>query len=84
MAARGNQVTALLIVGGILTVVGAIWQLIVTFQISVMWGIGSLVLPLVSLIFVVMNWDAMKKPFLTQVAGIALIVIAAMNKPGLL
>ena len=73
--------TALLVVGGILTIVGAIWLLVVTFQISVLWGIGSLLIPIVSLIFVFMNWQATKKPFLIQLVGLALIVIAAMNMP---
>ena len=71
--------TALLILGGILAIVGGIWLLVVTFQTSVLWGIGSLLLPFVSLIFVIMNWDATKKPFLIQVAGLVLVVIAVMN-----
>jgi hypothetical protein len=74
-------VTALLYLGGALAIVGGIWLLVVTFKISILWGIGSLLLPLVSLIFVIMNWQATKKPFLIQLAGVALVVIAMMNMP---
>ncbi|HTU68378.1 MAG TPA: hypothetical protein VMF52_20715 [Steroidobacteraceae bacterium] len=72
---------ALLILGGILAVVGGIWLLVVTFQTSVLWGIGSLLIPLVSLIFVAMNWQTTKKPFLIQLAGIVLLIIATMSMP---
>ena len=76
--------TALLILGMILGVVGGIWLLVVTFKTSVWWGLGSLFIPFVSLIFVIMNWQATKKPFLIQLAGVVLVVIALFNSPELM
>ena len=73
--------TALLILGGILSIVGGIWLLVVAFQTSVWWGLGSLLLPFVSLIFVIMHWQVAKKPFLISVVGTVLLLFAAWKSP---
>ena len=75
--------TALLIVGMILGVVGGIWLLVIAFKTSVWWGLGSLLIPFVSLIFVIMHWQPSKKPFLIYIAGAVLVIIAVMNSPEL-
>jgi hypothetical protein len=67
--------TFLLIVGIILALVGGIGMLIVAFRESVLWGIGCLLIPLVSLIFVISHWDEAKKPFLIQLAGVVLMIL---------
>jgi F0F1-type ATP synthase assembly protein I len=76
--------TALLIIGVLMMIVGGIWLLVVQFQTSIGWGLGSLVLPIVGLVFVFMHWEVSKKPFLWQVAGIVLAVIAVMNQPAMM
>ncbi|MEO6171605.1 MAG: hypothetical protein ABIP02_00660 [Arenimonas sp.] len=73
---------ALMILGLILAVVGGIWLLVVAFQTSILWGICTLLIPFVSLVFVVMHWQASKNPFLLQIAGGVLIGIAAAMAPG--
>ena len=75
--------TALLILGGILSFVGGIWLLIAAFQTSVWWGLGSLLLPFVSLIFVIMHWQVAKKPFLISLVGAVLLLVAAWKSPQL-
>jgi hypothetical protein len=72
---------ALLMLGMILGVVGGIWLLVVAFQESIWWGLGSLLLPIVSLIFVIMHWQVSKKPFLISLAGGVLLGIAAAKAP---
>ena len=73
---------ALIIIGGILALAGGIGILIAAFRESIAWGIGCILLPIVSLIFVVMHWDETKKPFLLKVAGIVLLVAGgAMADP---
>ena len=69
---------ALMIVGGLVALVGGIGVLIAAFRESVGWGIGCLVVPLVSLIFVVMHWEETKKPFLLNVAGSIVMVVGAV------
>ena len=48
-----------------------IWLLVVIFQDGgVLWGLGSIFIPFVSLIYVVMNWgDRVKKPFLYSIGA---------------
>ena len=56
-------------VGGIIFLIGGLWFLLVTFQESILWGLGCLFVPLVSLFFLVIHWEDAKKPFLVQLAG---------------
>jgi len=73
--------TALFYLGCVVALIGGIWLLVVTFKKSVWWGLGSLFIPLVGLIFVIMNWQLTKTPFLVYLAGVVLLVIGAMNMP---
>jgi hypothetical protein len=68
----------LMILGVILAIVGGIGILIVAFRESVGWGIGCLILPIVSLVFVVMHWEETKKPFLLNLAGTILAVVGGV------
>jgi len=73
---------ALLVIGIILSVIGGIWLLITAFQESVGWGLGCMLLPIVSLIFVFLHWEESKRPFLIGVAGNVLAIAgAALNGP---
>ena len=72
----------LAILGVILALVGGIGILIAAFRESVVWGIGCLLLPIISIIFVIMHWEETKKPFLLKIAGIVLLVVGgAMSGP---
>ncbi len=64
------------IIGGLLIAVGAIIMAIFSiiiyikaFKESIWWGLGSLFVPFVSLVFVIMNWQMCKKPFLIMIGG---------------
>ena len=56
-------------------VIGGIWVLIEAFKESILWGLGCIFIPLVSLIFVIMHWDKAGKPFLIQLVGIVLFAV---------
>jgi hypothetical protein len=68
-------------VGGIAAFVGGIWMLIEAFKTSVMWGLGYLFIPFVSLIWLVMHWDRGRQPFLIQLGG-GLVAVAGMAMSG--
>lgn len=74
---------ALFWIGLIISAVCGIWLLVVTFKISILWGLLSLFIPICSLIFVIMHWQETKKPFLYNLAGVALMVIAVVMHPGI-
>lgn len=69
------------LIGMLLVLIGGIWLLVVTFKEGVLWGLGSLVVPVVSIAFVCMHWHESKKPFLLQVAGLVLIVVGVVMAP---
>jgi hypothetical protein len=68
----------LLFVGFAVAAVGGIWLIVVAFQESVLWGLGTLFIPLVGLAFVIAHWDAAKRPFLVNIGGGLLIALGAV------
>ena len=81
----GTTRTILLVFGVILSVIGGIWFLIVAFQESVLWGLGCMFVPFVSLIFLITHWRDAAKPFGVSLLGsvMVLMVWRAAVPPGL-
>ena len=69
--------TALYFIGLIISLVGGIWILVNAFKTSIWWGLGSLFVPFVSLIFLITHWAVAKRPFLISVAGLVLAIVGA-------
>jgi hypothetical protein len=69
---------ALYALGGLIVTVGGIWLLVAAFRVSVIWGLGSLFVPFISLAFVITHWPEAKRPFLVQLVG-CLIVVAGLG-----
>lgn len=61
--------------------IGVIMVLIEAFRESVLWGLACLFLPIVSIIFIVLNWQAAKRGVLLQVLGFALLIIGFVCAP---
>ena len=55
--------TVFCIMGMVMSCLAGIWFLITAFRESIWWGLGSLFLPFVDLIFLVMHWQEAKHPF---------------------
>lgn len=68
----------LLAVGIVIDLIGGIWLLVKAFQASVWWGLGSIFVPFVSLIFVITHWAEAKRPFFLTLVGLVLILIGAV------
>ena len=68
----------LLAVGGIVAFVGGIWVLVLAFKQHILWGLGSLFVPFVSLVFVIKYHKVALKPFLICVAGWVLLIIGSV------
>ncbi|MBI3722648.1 hypothetical protein HY251_01640 [bacterium] len=70
------------LVGLVLLIVGGIWLFIEGLRESILWAIGMLFIPFVSLIFVISHWETAKRPFLTQLGGWVLVILGtAMSHP---
>jgi hypothetical protein len=53
--------------------VGGLSLLIAAFRISVLWGIASLFIPFVSLVFVIVHWPNAKRPFAINALGLIIM-----------
>ena len=73
--------TILFGIGAIISIVGGIWFIVVAFQESLLWGLGCMVIPFVSLIFLVMHWEEARKPFFVQLIAIIPLFAAASMMP---
>jgi len=73
---------ALVAVGGIVMLVGGIMIIIKAFQESIVWGLASLFIPIVGLVFVLTHWDDAGKPFLIYLAGLALYIVGIVAVGG--
>ena len=68
----------LILIGFIIGLVFSIQILILAFKESRVWFIGSLIIPFVMLIFVIMHWEKAKSPFLKGLIAIPFYVIGAI------
>ncbi|MEZ5539152.1 MAG: excalibur calcium-binding domain-containing protein [Pseudomonadales bacterium] len=70
--------TIVFLIGIIIFIIGGLGYLIAAFKTSILWGLGVLFLPFISLFYLIIHWQSAKKPFLTQVFGLALIIGSAL------
>ena len=63
--------------GCLLALVGAVTFIIGAFRESILWGLGVLFVPFVSLIYLILCWPTAKRPFFWQLTGIALVILGA-------
>jgi len=63
------------ILGMIIALIGGVWLIVTAFREGLLWGLGCLLLPIVSLAFVIMHWDEAKKPFLVNLLGVLLVFL---------
>jgi hypothetical protein len=65
-------------------VAGKLWLFWVAFQKSLTWGLGCMLVPFVSLLFLLQHSDKAWKPFLMYFGGIGSVVVwAALTAPPL-
>lgn len=51
-----------------------LWFVVEGFRQSAWWGIGMLVIPFVSLMFLVRHWARARWPFIVELVGLAICV----------
>ena len=70
----------LMVIASSLFVVSSITILIQAFKKSLLWGFGSLFIPLVELAFVILNWDEIKKYVLWLLLAFLLFIFGGSIK----
>ena len=63
-------------IGIALVVIGGIGFLIAAFKTSILWGLGCIIFPIIQFVFLAVHWREAKNPFLLQVAGIVITLVA--------
>ena len=68
----------LLAIGGIAAFITGILILVEAFKESLLWGLGSLIVPFVILIFVLTHWSETGKLFLYNIAATAVMIVGTV------
>jgi hypothetical protein len=80
-----NALFTLVALAGILILIlGNMWFLVRAFQESILWGLGCLLLPFVSLAFLILHWRSAKDPFFLALYGLGAVFLVAVIAPGAL
>ncbi len=64
-----------LIIGVIISVIYGIILLIRAFEAGILWGLGYIFIPFVSLVFVIVHWEEAKSPFLKGLLAIPFLIV---------
>ncbi len=72
----------IIVAGYVLMTLGGLWVVVEVWQISVPWGVGSLLFPPVELVFVALHWMKSRSGFLLQVFGFLIYIVGeTMRQP---
>ena len=71
-----------MLVGTIIVMVGVIKFMMAAFADGALWGIGSLVLPVVALAYLILHWIDAWRPALTATIGYAIVILGYYLKTG--
>lgn len=64
-------------IGFLMVAAGRVWFLVIVFQEDTTQGMLCLLIPIYGLIYLLQNFDEVKKPFFLDVGGIVIIVLSA-------
>lgn len=55
--------------------------LVAAYRASAMWLLASLLIPFALFLFVILNWQTTRRPFLLWLAGVGMILVAYVIAP---
>jgi hypothetical protein len=61
--------------------IGSVWSYVAAFQVSLLWGFGVLLLPILWFVFLVLHWREAGRPFIVTMGGVAMFVLAVAIHP---
>lgn len=68
------HITATVLLGALMLVVGHVWLVVVAFRTTIVWGLVTLLIPFWgSLVYIAMHWRRSAKPFFVYLGGFACI-----------
>ncbi len=81
-SSRSTTATALFLVGGAFILIGQFKIIVLAFRKGLTWGFNCLLVPGVTLIFVLLHWDIAGSLFLLQLVGAGLMFMSIMMGGG--
>lgn len=72
---------AFVLIGLAISLFYGVILLIQAFNKSILWGLGSILLPFVSIIFVIVHWEDAKSPFLKSLLAIPFFIVGSLLSP---
>lgn len=69
----------LFILGWVLAFLGSLWIITLGWQRNVYWGVICILFPVIQLVYVAAHWKESKEAFFLEVAGLALVILAALT-----
>lgn len=61
--------------GIVLCLIGGLWIVVNAFRKNIWWGLGSLLIPFVAVVFAIMNFAQNKIPLILYIVGIVLVIV---------
>lgn len=68
-----------LVLGWVLAFVGSVWIIVLAWQRNILWGLVCFLVPIVQLVYVAGHWKESKDGFFLQIAGLVLMILAALT-----
>lgn len=62
---------------GLVSGVAFVWQLVIAFRQNIWWGLGSLFVPFVSIVYMILHWQRCKWPIVLYLVNVFLLFAAA-------
>ncbi|PWU01104.1 MAG: hypothetical protein C5B53_03240 [Candidatus Melainabacteria bacterium] len=69
--------------GGLISMIGYVWFLVVSFRQSVVWGLVVLLVPFAWIVFAIKHWSTAKLPCSLLVGGLVLYIGTIASNPNM-
>jgi hypothetical protein len=66
-----------ILIGALMLFIGSIWVLVLAFRRHIGWGLASLFIPFVLLVFGVMNWAETQEGMMLTIVGTTVIIFVS-------
>ncbi len=68
-----------LILGYVLAFLGSLWIIVLGWQRKILWGVICFLVPAVQLVYVAVYWKESKEALFLLLAGLGLVILAALT-----
>ena len=59
----------------ILSLIASVWMLVEAFRVHIFWGLALIFFPVLGIVFLILHWEAVKKPFFLNLLATLILMI---------